>query len=292
MGRPENAIDFTVPARGKLALLLREVRYEAGLTYDELAVRTARSPATLKRACGGKKVPEEKVVVDIIQECVGTRRVAEGRRAWKQARMADRGRYDRDVGHTRPDLHCSNRRELTIGLANLYESAGAPPLDALVERAGGTWVLPRSSAAAIINRNMLPVSIQQLIAYLKGCGVPTRVHNQWIYAWVLHGGRGHQRSTKAGKSSVTQNLTADLADIIQTGTIDQEKLNSILRNLIVLMPDPATHTRSLRMGIQTGVASEHELLSVTTQMVGVGVDAKELRRARRRRSGSLFMDAL
>lgn len=56
----------------------------------------------------------------------------------------------------------------------------------------------------------------------------------------MHGGRGHQRSTKAGKSSVTQILTADLADIIQTGTVDQEKLNSIIRNLIVLMPDPAT----------------------------------------------------
>ncbi|MFB7429666.1 hypothetical protein ACFC0K_41105 [Streptomyces hydrogenans] len=154
--------------------------------------------------------------------------------------MADRGRYGRDVGHTRPDLHCSNRRELTIALANLYESAGAPSLDALAERAGGTRVLPRSSAAAIINRSMLPVSFQQLVAYLKGCGVPTRVHNQWIYAWVMHGGRGHQRSTKAGKSSVTQILTADLADIIQTGTVDQEKLNSIIRNLIVLMPDPAT----------------------------------------------------
>ncbi|MFB7429667.1 helix-turn-helix domain-containing protein [Streptomyces hydrogenans] len=77
MGRPENPVDFTVPARGKLAELLRAVRHEAGLTYDELAVRTGRSPATLKRACGGKKVPKEKVVVDIVQECVGTRRVAE-----------------------------------------------------------------------------------------------------------------------------------------------------------------------------------------------------------------------
>ncbi|MFF7816042.1 helix-turn-helix domain-containing protein [Streptomyces sp. NPDC007945] len=238
MGRPENPVDFTVPARGRLARLLREVRSEAGLTCDELAARTGRSPATLKRACSGKKVPEEKVVLDIIQACVGTKRITEGRRAWKRARMADRGRYDRDIGHARPDLRCSNRRELTIGLANLYEYAGASSLDALVERAGGRWELPRSSAAAIINGTMLPVSLQQLVAYLKGCGVPSRVHNQWIYAWVLHGGRGHQRSTKAGKSSVAQNLTADLADIIQTGTVDSEQFNSILRNLAVLATAP------------------------------------------------------
>ncbi|MET9347697.1 helix-turn-helix domain-containing protein [Streptomyces termitum] len=291
MGRPENPVDFTVPARGRLAELLRAVRHEAGLTYDELAVRTGRSPATLKRACGGKKVPEEKVVVDIIQECVGTKRVAEGRRAWKQARMADRGRYDRKVGHTRPDLHCSNRRELTIALANLYESAGAPPLDALVDRAGGTWALPRSSAAAIINGNMLPVSLQQLVAYLKGCGVPTRVHNQWIYAWVLHGGRGHQRSTKAGKSSVTQNLTADLVDIIQTGTVDNEKVKAVVRNLLALMPDPSAQARPLRKGVQTGRAPEHGLLTATAQM-GVGLDLKELRRARRRGSSTLIADAV
>ncbi|MER8236088.1 hypothetical protein [Streptomyces sp. NPDC094049] len=52
--------------------------------------------------------------------------------------MAHRGRYDRGVGHTRPDLSCSDRRELAVGLSNLYEHAGAPTLDTLVARAGGS----------------------------------------------------------------------------------------------------------------------------------------------------------
>ncbi|MFE3074228.1 multiprotein-bridging factor 1 family protein [Streptomyces sp. NPDC059247] len=261
MGRPENPVDFSIPARGRLAVLLRDARYSAGLTYDQLAEMTGRSPATLKRASSGASVPEEKVVIDIIQACSNGERVTEARRAWKRARMADRGRYDRDIGHTRPDLRCSDRRELAIGLSNVYEYAGAPTLDALVARAGGSWALPRSSAAAIIRRKMLPVSMNQLVAYLKGCDVPARVHSQWIYVWLLHGGRGNQRSTKAGRPSVTQNLTADLAHIIQTGVVDSERMDAIFRNLVALLPESG--------------------LVVSTSMTGYGVSRGHLRRLRR-----------
>ncbi len=54
MGHPETPVDQTVPARGELAEALRALRTRAGLSYDELAVRTGLSPATLKRAASGR----------------------------------------------------------------------------------------------------------------------------------------------------------------------------------------------------------------------------------------------
>ncbi|MER8236089.1 hypothetical protein [Streptomyces sp. NPDC094049] len=99
---------------------------------------------------------------------------------------------------------------------------------------------------------MLPVSLQQLVAYLKGCDVPARVHSQWIYVWLRHAGRGTQRSTRPGKSSVTQNLTADLAHIIQTGTVELERMDAVIRNLTLLVPEPDLSAMHHSMNLPSG----------------------------------------
>ncbi|MFB7469293.1 helix-turn-helix domain-containing protein, partial [Streptomyces sp. NPDC056224] len=89
MGRPELPVDHTVPARGVLAETLRALRTSAGLTFDELAVRTGLSPATLKRAASGRTVPSWETAKEFASACgapaVGLRSV------WLKARIAERG---------------------------------------------------------------------------------------------------------------------------------------------------------------------------------------------------------
>ncbi|MER6218862.1 helix-turn-helix transcriptional regulator [Streptomyces sp. NPDC001674] len=67
MGRRELPVDNTVPALGTLATALRELRAEAGLTYDELAVKTGLSPTALKRAMSGRTLPSRESVTAITE---------------------------------------------------------------------------------------------------------------------------------------------------------------------------------------------------------------------------------
>ncbi|MFD8851860.1 helix-turn-helix domain-containing protein [Streptomyces sp. NPDC059604] len=179
MGRKENPVDYTVGERGALAEQLREIRHNAGLTYDELAAATGLSPATLKRACSGTTTPKAEVVVKIAQACDATK-INQVKGQWRRARRAERGLYDKKVGHTRPLLF-KTPAELATGLANLYEVAGAPPLRVLHDQ-GKEW-LACSSAALITKGKMLPSNEGQLITYLEGCGVPSAKQQKWVVAW-------------------------------------------------------------------------------------------------------------
>ncbi|MEE1772596.1 helix-turn-helix transcriptional regulator [Streptomyces sp. JV185] len=180
MGRKENPVDYTVRLRGALAEQLRELRHNAGLTYDELAATTGLSPATLKRACSGTTTPTEEVVVRIAEACDATK-VNEAKAQWRRARRTERGLYDKNVGHTRPLLF-RTPAELAAGFANLYEVAGAPPLRVLHDH-GKEW-LACSSAALITKGKMLPSNEGQLITYLKGCGVSPTKLKEWVVAWI------------------------------------------------------------------------------------------------------------
>ncbi|MFD9604782.1 helix-turn-helix domain-containing protein [Streptomyces sp. NPDC059970] len=199
MGRQENPIDYTVHARGALAEQLRELRHNAGLTYDELAAKTGLSPATLKRACSGTTTPKEEVVVKIAEACDATK-VNGAKAQWRRARSTERGLYDKHVGHTRPLLF-RTPAELAAGLANLYEVAGAPPLRVLHDH-GKEW-LACSSAALITKGKMLPSNEGQLIAYLKGCGVSPAKQQEWVVAWnTLRRGAVRPVSPQARRGSI------------------------------------------------------------------------------------------
>lgn len=143
------------------------------MSYDELAAKTGLSAATLKRATSGRTVPAETTVMAIVAACGGGLYLSMGR-LWLAARIADRGKLAQLTKPALPQF-IHGRRELSAALEYLYEAAGAPPLRRLAELAGGTHLLPVSSASRIVSRQALPVSRQQMIAFLTGCGITERL---------------------------------------------------------------------------------------------------------------------
>ncbi|MFJ2598640.1 helix-turn-helix domain-containing protein [Streptomyces erythrochromogenes] len=160
-------MDYILPERGELAAALRRIRTLASLSYDELAGRTGLSAATLKRAASGKTVPTEETVMTVATVCGGDQ--AELHRLWLNARIADRGRLAQLRMPALPQ-YVDGRRELSAALEYFYEAAGAPSLRRLADLAGGVHLLPVSSAARIVKRQALPVSRQQMVAFLTACG--------------------------------------------------------------------------------------------------------------------------
>ncbi|MFK0238623.1 helix-turn-helix domain-containing protein [Streptomyces vinaceus] len=180
MGRPELPVDHTLPERGELAEVLRRCRTRARMSYDELAAETGLSPATLKRAASGKTVPSEETVMTFVSACGG--KLDGLRRLWLDARIADRGRLPQLRKPGLPQF-INGRRELSAALEYFYEAAGAPSLRRLVELAGGRHLLPVSTAGRIVNRQALPASRQQMVAFLTACGLTGRPLEQWELAF-------------------------------------------------------------------------------------------------------------
>ncbi|KPI11861.1 helix-turn-helix domain protein [Actinobacteria bacterium OV450] len=179
MGRRELPVDNTVPALSTLATTLRELRAEAGLTYDELAVKTGLSPTALKRALSGRTLPSRESVTAISEACGGSGVAVE---LWRQARIAARGRLPRLRPPGAPEL-ITTRGALSEALEFFYEKAGAPSLRRLQALAGGAHLLPVSSAARIINRQALPASRQQCVAFLTACGPGPHLVQRWADAY-------------------------------------------------------------------------------------------------------------
>ncbi|MFD6892723.1 helix-turn-helix domain-containing protein, partial [Streptomyces sp. NPDC059957] len=149
-------------------------------TYAELAAMTGTSQATLQRAASGRKVPSFETVTAIATAC-GTVPGA-FYRLWLAARVADRGRLARLRRPASPDL-MTTRGALSEAMEYYYEKAGAPSLRRLQERAGGAHLLAVSSAARIVNREALPASRQQCIAFLTACGLTGRLAERWADAF-------------------------------------------------------------------------------------------------------------
>ncbi|WP_051764020.1 helix-turn-helix domain-containing protein [Streptomyces virginiae] len=180
MGRPELPVDHTVPARGELAVALRELRAAARLTYDDLAVSTGVSAATLKRASSGRSVPSWQTVQAIVDAC-GDPDGAVGH-LWQRARISERDRLKGLRRPGSPEL-VTTAGDFSEALEYFYERAGALPLRRLQALAGGSHVLPVSTAARIVRRQALPASRQQCIAYLTACGIGLRLLRRWADAY-------------------------------------------------------------------------------------------------------------
>lgn len=180
VGRPELPVDCAVPARGELATALRELRTQAGLTYAELAAVTGISQATLKRAASGRVVPPYENIGVIARACGSV--PGAFYRLWLAARVADRGRL---AGLRRPGAPelVTTRGAVSEAMEYFYERAGAPSLRRLQERAGGAHLLAVSSAARIVNREALPASRQQCVAFLSACGLTDRLADRWATAY-------------------------------------------------------------------------------------------------------------
>ncbi|MFF4442622.1 helix-turn-helix domain-containing protein [Streptomyces sp. NPDC001621] len=191
------------PHHAALAHRLHEFRQRAGLTFAELAERIAAlgdpalavSAATLKRAAGCRTLPKQTTVVAYARGCGAT--PAEERRAlrlWARARAKDRGIL-RQL-HPPAVHNIRTRREFTAALAAAYESAGAPPLRTVQQRAGTVpqpvgvacesevFLLPLGTCWRIANRKTKLPAWKHCEAFLRGCGITgERVLQQWNQAW-------------------------------------------------------------------------------------------------------------
>lgn len=188
MGRRELPVDHTVPTRGALAAALREVRSTAGLSYDELAARTGVPATTLKRAASGRCVPAWETVTAIAEVCYAHQELllewsmTELGTLWKEARIAERGRLQNLRRPASPEL-ITTPGALSEALVYFYERSGGLPLRRLQELAGGAHLLPTSTAGRIVNRQALPASRQQCVAFLTACGITLHFVQRWADAY-------------------------------------------------------------------------------------------------------------
>ncbi|MCX5009524.1 hypothetical protein OG765_00705 [Streptomyces sp. NBC_00555] len=72
---------------------------------------------------------------------------------------------------------------MSEALEYFYERAGALSLRRLQTLAGGSHLLPVSSAARIVNRQALPASRHQCAAFLAACGIGPRLVERWADAF-------------------------------------------------------------------------------------------------------------
>ncbi|WP_420082527.1 helix-turn-helix domain-containing protein [Streptomyces sp. JL4002] len=72
------------------------------MTYDELAAKTGRSPATLKRAASGRTAPSRETAMAFVSACGS--RPADLNAVWLKARIAERGRLKRLRRPRAPEL--------------------------------------------------------------------------------------------------------------------------------------------------------------------------------------------
>ncbi|MFG2197090.1 hypothetical protein [Streptomyces sp. NPDC048639] len=208
------------PHRAKLAGFLTELRRGAELTYEEMADRLKLggrelSPSTLKRAAGTRSsVPKEPTVSAFVIACVGSE-IEQGAQQydaaggnvmrealglWRKAKIEERGKLE--GLHAPSPANIRTDADMTAALAAAYELAGAPPLRTLQQRAGYTGapaddpaaqeqtmlsgappILPVSTAWRIVKRRGQPTNLQQVEAFLRGCGITSRAMPEWRRAW-------------------------------------------------------------------------------------------------------------
>ncbi|MFJ6558165.1 multiprotein-bridging factor 1 family protein [Streptomyces luteogriseus] len=188
MARPEAPVDFTVQELGELAEFLRSLRRTAGLTYAELAERSAYSAATLKRTASGKALPDMNVAFDYVIGCLPPgQAVSDTGRAfisrWKTAKSAvDKAKRTarRSTVLPKPQL-ARDQADLSGALRDAWARAGRPSMR-LVERVSHGQV-PRSTANVIATAHTFPRDIRQYIAFLRVCEIEGRALVPWFQAW-------------------------------------------------------------------------------------------------------------
>jgi len=182
MCRNEATVNRQIPAVGKLADHLRELRDDARFTNVELAEKLDVDIVTVRRAASGNSVPRRKLVEEWTQVCSGVEEAGREVGMWRQARYQDRrtrsGRPSTPLPN--PDL-VSSRQMLSEAMAELYERAGAPSFREMEERGGQYGALPQNTARRIVQRQTLPRDEKQFRAFLTACEVPRP--NAWATAF-------------------------------------------------------------------------------------------------------------
>ncbi|MEU9348979.1 helix-turn-helix domain-containing protein [Streptomyces sp. NPDC048278] len=177
-----------------LTALLWAIKDRCGLTFSELAARTARtedaaavSASTLKRAAGGDILPQEHVVTAYARACGATaEEELQALKLWRAARAEQRGILA--TLHAPAVRSIRTPPDLDAALVAAYERAGAPALRVLQERAStdeedGALLLPRTTLWRITCREARVATWEQCAAFLRGCGVHPRRMGPWREAW-------------------------------------------------------------------------------------------------------------
>ncbi|MEU7552997.1 helix-turn-helix domain-containing protein [Streptomyces sp. NPDC044571] len=186
MGRPEAPVDYTVQELGDLAAFLRGARTKAGaIPYARLATRTAWSASALKRATSGKTLPPWDLVHHFLAVCGGdpilVRHARELHERAAQALRLRARQAKRSTIAPRPEL-LRDKADLSGALRDAYAYAGRPTVRAMAQHAG-PYILPHSTAHAIITARALPTGIDQYIAFLDACHVSVHLLPLWFAAW-------------------------------------------------------------------------------------------------------------
>ncbi|MFF4666987.1 helix-turn-helix domain-containing protein [Streptomyces sp. NPDC001282] len=204
MGRPENNVDQTVPARAELAEYLRERRRAADLTYSQMSEGSWLSKATFERAASGSTVPawdtvEQFITVTLTEKDAFGPEVllTRSHELWVRARRATRAPY---YVHKAPDpTLLSDTAGFLRALRHQHVWAGYPTPGEM-ESMAGTGMLPKTTARRIIAGDTLPVDPPQALAFLQACYVQGETElERWLSAAVRALSDDPTRSKDIGK---------------------------------------------------------------------------------------------
>ncbi|MGW3076436.1 helix-turn-helix domain-containing protein [Kitasatospora sp. NPDC001132] len=196
MGRLNSALVEGDKDIRTLAQWLRALRERSGLTYSQMARKTAGfarpvSLATLSRADEGRTVPTWPVTEAYVRACGGSVRTAE--RLWLRARAARAGRRGSGAkavpvapaaaGAVRALPYVTQRCELLVAMRRLRLRAGSPSLRELETRAvrGAVSHLPRSTLHGVLAGER-DCTERVLVEFVRACGVGPVEEAEWIAA--------------------------------------------------------------------------------------------------------------
>ncbi|KOG64710.1 hypothetical protein ADK76_08530 [Streptomyces griseoflavus] len=174
----------------QLADALCQARFRAGLSRSEVAARAKRSVTTIHRAESGRARVPWLATRDIAEAC--RMDLVAVQKMWRQAgrtRLTEAPHVT--LLHTRDDLAAALRRA--------WELDGEPSLRHMEKRAKAQaqeyGPLSRMSASRIRQRVQIPVSLEQLYAYLIACEVAEAEFPEWAQAWA----RAKERAVAASR---------------------------------------------------------------------------------------------
>ncbi|MFE2159942.1 helix-turn-helix domain-containing protein [Streptomyces lydicus] len=226
MARPESPI--VDGAAYELAAWLRARRYEAQLSYLELARRTLLSTSTLSRTASGNRVPPLAAVRAYAQACGADCNEAE--RLWKRARYKSTA-AKRPLSH-RIHLDCVRTyADLHAALIDLYHRQGSPPYRRLEIRAGGHGQLPHATVGRVLSGQSRPRH-DFVLAFAHACGEGS---DSQLAAWSRACKRAEEdRLSRLPPKTTTdeQHLARELRFSADTEGAPKLQLTPLLRRLL------------------------------------------------------------
>ncbi|MGI5473334.1 helix-turn-helix domain-containing protein [Streptomyces sp. CA-132043] len=260
MGRREAPITTANQALAALALWLRGIKAESGLSYPALAEKAGYHPSNLRRAASGHRVPSDAVVVAYATACGA--RADHALELWREARYeARRAAQGRRISRAapRPEL-VRDVADLSAGMIELYDKAGAPTFREMeASEAGQHGRLPHSTVHRIVTKQAVPQCPLQFAAFLQACGVEEYERQPWMEAWH----RVWQTEAQDSTNPMPYGTSPGLADGAGAVLLSPSTLARVQTAGYAVLPwDGIDHRR-----IQVACIACHRVLTVRTQQL-------------------------